>query len=158
SIAEGLTVFDTELKLLTWNEQAIRLMEVPPGVFRIGAPIEELVRFFASHGRYGDGDVDSLIADRIGAMTSGGAPRLEMTLPDGRCFGVRPGWREGFGLVITSVDITDRKRFELQLQAAKEQAELANRAKTNFLGTMSHELRTPLNAIIGFSEIIEDQL
>jgi two-component system cell cycle sensor histidine kinase PleC len=48
----------------------------------------------------------------------------------------------------------ERKRTELQLTEAKEEAEAANLAKTTFLAHMSHELRTPLNAIIGFSDII----
>ena len=54
-------------------------------------------------------------------------------------------------------EIAERKRVEHELLVAKNQAEHASRAKTEFLSHMSHELRTPLNAIIGFSEFMSAQ-
>jgi PAS domain S-box-containing protein len=54
-------------------------------------------------------------------------------------------------------DITERRQALDALNAAKDEAEFANRAKAEFLANMSHELRTPLNAVIGFSELIAQE-
>ena len=60
------------------------------------------------------------------------------------------------GIVGNTVDISFLKKIEAELKIAKEKAEAASQAKTEFIANMSHDIRTPLSGVVGMSKLLED--
>lgn len=71
---------------------------------------------------------------------------------------IRPVFKNGKLTELRGVmiDITEKKKNELELIKAKEKAEASDRLKTSFINNISHEIRTPLNGILGFTEVLTD--
>ncbi|GAB1483553.1 hypothetical protein MASR2M78_23690 [Treponema sp.] len=66
--------------------------------------------------------------------------------------------RRGQRLRLNEAEIAERRRIEAELKSAKEAAEHANNAKSEFLAHLSHEIRTPMNAVLGYTAILADSL
>jgi len=62
--------------------------------------------------------------------------------------------RKGKGVMVSFDDVTALQEKEIELRSAKDEADAANRAKSDFLANMSHEIRTPMNAILGFTDLL----
>lgn len=87
---------------------------------------------------------------------------ITLVLADGRYIecAARPQWlrKRPVGRLFTFSDVTDSKRYEAALVAAREAADRANQAKSAFIASMNHELKTPLNAILGFADLLRADL
>ena len=118
----ALSVFDADLKLLAHNQQFLSLLEFPPSLFE-ATPVrfEDIIRFNAARGEYGQGeDLDATVEQIAARALHPTAHQFERTRPNGRTLEVRGSPMPEGGFVTTYVDITDRRALEDERRRSAE--------------------------------------
>ncbi|MCC7281710.1 MAG: PAS-domain containing protein [Acetobacteraceae bacterium] len=156
NMSDGISVFDRDLRLVTWNQQFIELIGVDPGVLKPGVSYEAIIRVQAISGEFGQVDVEEEVKKRMERVRQGQFVQVERTRADGRTIEMRRRYLPDGGFVTLYSDITDRKRAEAEMRRSRELAEAASAAKSAFVAVVSHEIRTPMNAVLGTLGLIAD--
>jgi Na+/proline symporter/signal transduction histidine kinase len=169
---QGITVCDSDLRLICWNREFGEIFDLPADKLRMGTGLEEIVRYNAERGFYGEGSVEEFVSARLENLVSESEPfRLRLHTPVNCVIEIRSARLPDGGIVTTYTDVTEavvaeealartnetleqrvRERTEQlirlndELARAKTEADDANVSKTRFLAAASHDILQPLNA------------
>ncbi|WP_372883045.1 Hpt domain-containing protein [Psychromonas sp.] len=157
TMAESLIILDKKMQIVLVNQSFSSLID---------RPAEEMIgqHINGFNWQRAPEQTDDISDPWVHAMDAGEVVlnrmmKLETDENHSRTFMINcspvllPGGKVG-GVMVSLDDVTELEQKEIELRLAKNEAEQANRAKSDFLANMSHEIRTPMNAILGFTQLI----